>query len=135
MKYEIIEHTGDVGIIVHGSTYEELFSNAVWATADIIIDIGKLGSLHTREINLSSESINSLLVDLLSQIILFLEVEGVLYFGAEISIDRNSPSLKGTLTGGEVIDESDYKYVIKAPTYHMIEVNPEKNFAQVIFDV
>lgn len=135
MKYEIIEHTGDVGIIVHGSTYEELFSSAVWATADIIVDIKKLGKRHTKEVQISSANFESLLVDLLSEIILSLEVEGTLYYDAKVSIDRKSKSLKGTLKGGEVTDDADYRYVIKAPTYHMIEVSPEKGFARVIFDV
>ena len=135
MKYEIIEHTGDVGIIVHGSTYEELFSGAVEATADIIVDIRKLGHNRTRDIEITSDNYESLMVDLPSEIVLLLEVEGTLYYEADITIDRNSMSLKGTLKGGEVIDENDYRYVIKAPTYHMIEVNPEKGFARIIFDV
>lgn len=135
MRYEIIEHTGDVGVIVFGSTYEVLYKEAVYAMADLILDIEKLTPNVKTSVELQADSPESLMVDILSEVIYFLEADDVLYFNSDIDYNQETNQLKATLEGAPVPDNPDYKYVIKAPTYHMIKVSPKEGYARIIFDV
>jgi SHS2 domain-containing protein len=38
-RYQLIEHTGDIGIQVFGASVEELFENAGFALFDIMTDM------------------------------------------------------------------------------------------------
>lgn len=135
MRYEIIEHTGDVGIVVFGSTYERLFEEAVYAMGDLILDVSKLKPNTETSVELRADSPESLMVDLLSDIIYRLEAEEILYFDAKINYDPKNNTMSATLKGVPVPEDPDYRYVIKAPTYHMIKVSPKEGHAKVIFDI
>ncbi len=135
MKYEIFEHTADIGIKVFGTTYEEIFNNSVESFADIMVDTSQLVLNKTRKITMSSKSPDLLLVDLLSLILYDFEAENILYFKSDIKYSNSEVRISGTLNGGTVPEDVDYRNVIKAVTYHGLELYPEKGYAKIVFDI
>jgi len=135
LKYEIFEHTADIGIRIFGSSYEEIFNNSVESFSDLIVDTGSLEGSNVQEISIRSDSPDLLLVDLLSLVLYDFEGEGILYFKADLEYSAENVSLTGRMYGSEIPENVDYRNVIKAVTYHGLEVSPEKGYAKVVFDI
>jgi len=136
-KYEIIEHTADIGIKAFGENLEESFENASKAMFDIITDNSKIDKIGQYNIQLEAPDLDQLLVDWLSEL-LFLNSAKNLVFGLfKIQIDEEHNSINAKIFG-EKYNLSKHKIgvEIKAVTYHMLEVNNNYPFsAQVLFDV
>ena len=80
-KYELIEHTADVGIKAYGNSVSEAFENAAKGMFDIITDKSKIESIGQYDIQLESPDLEQLLVDWLSEL-LFLNSAKNLVFGS-----------------------------------------------------
>jgi SHS2 domain-containing protein len=136
-KYELIEHTADVGVKAYGKTLSEAFENAAKAMFDIITDTSEVESTGQYNIELKASDLEQLLVDFLSEL-LYLHSANNLVFGFfKLDIDENKKSLKGTFYG-EKFNISKHKAgaEIKAVTYHMLEVKKTKPCSvQVLFDI
>ncbi len=135
MKYEILEHTADIGIRVFGATYRELFNNCVEAFADVILGTSDLSANIQYAIKMESGMPEFLLVDLLSDILLQLETSNVLYFMPELICSDDGRSIHGLIKGAHVTEDMDFRNVIKAVTYHGVTVSPQKGVAEVVFDI
>lgn len=135
MKYEIFEHTADIGVTIFGKSYDEIFNNSVVAFADLIVDISKLSNRHRKDISMKSSNPEFLLVDLLSMVLYEFEANGILYFNSELEFDPAKCSLNGRIMGDDVSENVDYRNVIKAVTYHRVEIDPKKGYAKVVFDI
>jgi len=136
-KYEIIEHTADIGVKAFGKTLSEAFENAAKGMFDIITDKSEVESTGQYEIKLDAPELEQLLVDWLSEL-LFLNASQNLVFGFfKVEIDEKKKTLKAQVFG-EKYDISKHKVgtEIKAVTYHMLEVKNKKPYhAQVLFDI
>ncbi len=134
MNFEIIEHTGDVGIRYFGSTIEELFTNAVLGTAALIGDPEPDCKKETTELQIEFLDYVDLMYLLLGKLIYLFEVEETLYGEiTQFNIRDNRAFLK--LKGCKVTPKFQYKYIMKAPTYHKMEINLEKGYGVQIFDI
>ena len=136
-KYEIIDHTADIGIKAYGENLAESFENAAKAMFDIITDKSKIDSIGEYEIKLEAPDLEQLLVDWLSEL-LFLNTAENLVFGVfKIKIDKKNFYLNAKIFG-EKFNRSKHRIgiEIKAVTYHMLKVKNEYPFiAQVLFDI
>jgi len=136
-KYEIIEHTADVGIKAFGENLAESFENAAKAMFDIITDNSKIDNVGQYNIQLKSTDLEQLLVDWLSEL-LFLNSANNLVLGFfEIQINEEHNSINARIFG-EKFNQSKHNIgvEIKAVTYHMLKVNNSYPFsAQVLFDI
>ena len=136
-KYEIIEHTADIGIKAFGKNLEESFENAAIAMFDLITDNSKIENVGQYTIKLKAPDFEQLLVDWLSEL-LFLNSAKNLVFGIfNIEIDKKHCSLKASIFG-EKFNRSKHNIgiEIKAVTYHMLQVNNKYPFnVQVLFDI
>ena len=136
-KYDLIDHTADVGVKAYGSSLSESFENAAVGMFDIITDNSEIESKGQYEISLEAPDLEQLLVDWLSEL-LFLNSAKDLVFGVfKVKVDDSKNSLSA-IVSGEEFDTSKHKIgaEIKAVTYHMLEVNNKKPFyVQVLFDI
>jgi len=136
-KYEIIEHTADIGIKAFGKTLSETFQNAAKGMFDIITDKSDIESTGQYEIKLDAPELEQLLVDWLSEL-LFLNASQNLVFGFfKVEIDEKKKTLTAQVFG-EKYNISKHKVgtEIKAVTYHILEVKNKKPYhAQVLFDI
>jgi len=136
-KFRIIDHTGDLGILVYGRDLEELFSNAGEAFFDIITDVQRVRESTERIIRVEGPNLEDLMVRWLGELLYVHDVDGLLFRSFWIDELRDR-SLKARARG-EAFDEKRHvmKTQMKAVTYHKIQVKEEKEgwSARIIFDL
>ena len=136
-KYELIDHTADVGVKAKGKTLAECFENAAHGMFDLITDMSEIENTGQYTIELKADDLEQLLVDWLSEL-LFLQSANNLIFGFfKVDLDEKNKILSAKIFG-EKFDLSKHKIgvEIKAVTYHMLEVKKKKPFfVKVLFDI
>lgn len=134
-RFDIIEHTADVGIVAYGADLKEAFANAAYAMFTLIADLEDVREEVCRQIDARAEDQESLLVSWLNELLYLFDVEGVIFKRFEI-IELGEISLQAE-GYGEPIDTTRHslKAGVKAATYHMLQVAKEDGYSiRVIFD-
>jgi len=134
-RFQLIEHTADVGLIAYGRTLAEAFANAAYGLFSIIAELKAVRETESRRLEISEEDPEGLLFEWLNSLIYFFDVELLLFKRFDI-IDLDGRQLKA-ICYGEKYDLSRHhlKTGVKSATYHMLKVDEEKNQVQVIFDI
>lgn len=135
-KYSFIEHTADIAIKAYGKNLAECFENAACAMFDIISDTKKVKSVGEYELALKASSLEELLVDWLSKLLWLYDTNNFLLGKFKVKLDEAKIELKARVWGEEFKFEKHSRgKEIKAVTYHMLDVNKEKGYVQVLFDI
>ena len=137
MKYEMIDHTADLGIHVFGADAKDLFANAAFALFDLITDINALKGLNEHEVHITGDDWPDTMVNWLRELLylwtckkMLVKIVNISYLTeheltAKVNFDPYDP------------DHHEIKNEIKAVTYHQIQV--EKGLlgweSKIIFDV
>ncbi|OGP74428.1 MAG: hypothetical protein A2V86_17015 [Deltaproteobacteria bacterium RBG_16_49_23] len=136
-RFEVLDHTADIGLIVYGEDLKTLFENAGEAFFHLITDLKRVRQKEERQIELKEESLERLMVDWLNELLYLHDVEHLLFksFNVEVAEEgRLRAKVKGEpfQEGVHVI-----KTMVKAATYHQIQVKREDGGwrAQVILDL
>lgn len=133
---ELIDHTGDVGIVVRAATQAELFEAAALAMFDLMISGRPAPTLQDR-VELAEAAPDRLLREFLSDLLYRFAAEGKVY--TQVRFESIAPtSLRAVVAGAPYSKETHaLKTELKAVTYHQLEVaeGPGGWRAQVIFDV
>jgi SHS2 domain-containing protein len=136
-RFEVLDHTADIGLIVHGEDLKSLFENAGEGFFSLITDLSKVRRRTGRRIKIGGESLERLMVDWLSELLYLHEVENLLFKGFQVE-SVGEDGLKA-MVKGEPFQERVHviKTEVKAVTYHQIEVRKEDGRwrAQIIFDL
>ena len=136
-RFEILDHTADVGIMVYGEDLKSLFENAGEAFFHIITDLRKVRLRTQRKIEIGGESLERLMVEWLNELLYLHDVENLLFKGFHVE-SVGEEGLKAKVDG-EFFQEGVHviKTGVKAVTYHQIEVRQEKEGwrAQIILDL
>jgi SHS2 domain-containing protein len=136
-RYEVLDHTADIGLIVYGGDLKALFENAGGAFFHLITDLRKVRCRIERRIHIGGESLERLIVDWLSELLYLHDVENLLFKAFEVE-SVGEDGLKA-VAKGEPFQEGVHviKTEVKAVTYHQIEVREEKGRwrAQIILDL
>jgi len=137
-RFELVEHTADVGIKAFGDTLNEAFENAALGMFNIITDPSKVGLLQDFEVIIEGDDLKTLLHEWLSQLLILSQVNGMLFGGFKVEM---KPLQFGMgLTGQALGEPADpkkhvYKTEIKAVTHHMLEVREQPPMVRVLFDI
>jgi len=136
-RFEILDHTADIGIIVYGESLKALFENSGKAFFHLITDLRRVRRRVEKRVDLGGESLDRLMVDWLSELLYFHDVENLLFKGFQVE-SVGEGGLKAVVKG-EPFQEGVHviKTEVKAVTYHQIEVrqNDGRWRAQVILDL
>ena len=137
MKYELIDHTADLGIRVFGSDPGDLFTTAALAMFDQIIDVKISSGDRKRRIRVTGSDWADLMVNWLRELLYLWTVRELLVATVDIlSITESKLSAEITT---RAFDKALHpiKNEIKAVTYHQINVVQSAAGweAQVIFDI
>ena len=134
-RFQLIEHTADVGLVAYGETLAKAFANAAYGLFSIIAELKTVKETETRQLELSEEDPEALLFEWLNSLVYLFDVEMILFKRFEIT-DFDGCRLRAVCYG-EKYDPSHHhlKTGVKAATYHMLKVDGEKNQVQVIFDI
>jgi SHS2 domain-containing protein len=136
-RFEVLDHTADIGIIVYGKDLKTLFENAGEAFFHLITDMKRVRRRVRRRVEIGKEGLERLMVDWLSELLYLHDVENLLFKAFKVeSVGENG--LKA-IVKGEPFQEGVHviKAELKAVTYHRIEVRKENGNwrAQIIFDL
>jgi SHS2 domain-containing protein len=134
-RFELIEHTADIGLKAYGKDMPEAFASAAYGMFSIIAELENVREAEIRRIEVSADDIEGLLFEWLNTLLYHFDVEMLLFKRFDI-IESNDKKLIADCIG-EKVDPSRHqiKIGVKSATYHMLEVDPEKNSVQVIFDI
>ena len=136
-RFEILDHTADIGIIVYGEDLKTLFENAGEAFFHIITDLKSVRRRIERKIEIQGESLERLMVDWLTELLYLHDVENLLFKGFKVE-SVGEKGLRARVKG-EPFQEGVHmiKTGVKAVTYHQIQVRKENGNwrAQIILDL
>ncbi len=134
-KYELIEHTSDIGLAAYGESLGEAFINAARGMFSIIAEIDSVKEVESRRIEVNADDIEGLLFEWLNSLLYYFDVENLLFSGFDM-LEFGDTRLAAECRG-EKYDSSRHrlKTGVKSATYHLLEVDRQENRVRVIFDV
>ncbi len=134
-RFELIEHTADIGLKAYGNSLEEAFANAAYGMFSIIAELNEVKEKEMRRVEINEEELESLLFEWLNSLLYYFDVEGIIF--KRFDIMEFGEGHLAAECHGEKYDPSRHhlKLGVKSATYHMLEVDREKKQVQVILDV
>ena len=136
-RFEITEHTADVGVIGKGHTMAEAFENAAYGMFSIVTDLGKYQPTHQQAVAVAGADDVSLLERFLSSLLVIFDGDRLLPLDfdiTEISMGRLVCWVSTRPIGDDI---EWFGPIIKAVTYHHMAVESvgDEWTAKAIFDV
>ncbi len=141
--YETFEHGADVGIRGYGDTLEEAFSEVLKALTTLYvesIDFNKVFPTEEREVEVTADTLDELLVFFVNKAISIVSLENVLVIGFKGRIEEREGEYQ--LTGKFLVSPFDvegfgYGVEVKGATFTQAKVEKEKEgwVAQCVVDV
>ena len=135
--FEVLEHTADVGIVVHGADLAELFANAGVGMFTLMVDMEGVEEREERLIQVEGRDRETLLVRWLTELLYYLDTEEMLF--RRFEMEELSETRLRARGFGEAIDRERHQlhFGVKAVTRHMLEIAPEDGGyrATVLFDI
>ena len=135
--FEILEHTADVGIVVHGADLPELFANAGLGMFTLMADLEGVREREERAIEVEARDRETLLVRWLTELLYHLDAEEMLFH--RFQIEELTETRLRARGFGERIDRERHRlhFGVKAVTRHMLEIARENGGyrATILFDI
>lgn len=139
--YEYLDHKSDVQVRCWAPNLKEAFSQAALSLIDTITEVKNIEKRTSKTIQVTSEDIEALLFDFLSELLYLFDTEDLVFKEIEIKqLDEQEDGyiLVADLTG-EVFDPEKHGIgtEVKAITfsYMVIEEKEDKTIIEVIFDI
>jgi SHS2 domain-containing protein len=129
----------DVAFKARAKTIEELFVECAIATEEVMVNTKGVKPTVKKSIFLSSEAMDKLLFDWLSELVYYKDAEGLIFSKFDVEIKKNNNYELTAVASGEKIDRErhELRADIKAITWHMFELKQTKTgwTAQIIEDI
>jgi SHS2 domain-containing protein len=140
MPFEFFSHTADIGVVLTGSTLDELFAAAAEAFVETLTDRARVLPVERWTVALDAPQPDLLLLDWLSELLYRFDARALLPARVSVSVARVTPAwhLEAVVDGERVDpDRHPIKVLIKAVTYHGLQVERTSVGwrGRVIFDV
>jgi SHS2 domain-containing protein len=134
-RFELIEHTADIGINAYGKDLPEAFASAAYGMFSIIAELDSVKEVASRRVEVTADDIESLLFEWLNSLLYYFDIEMLLFSRFDI-IEFGDTRLVADCRG-EKYDASRHrlKTGVKSATYHMLEVDRKNNRVRVIFEI
>lgn len=141
LRWEVLEHTADTGIVAYGRDLPELFAAAATGLSALMVDLSTVEERLSRVIEVPATipgDYAGLLVDWLSELVYLFDAEHLIFRRFEVEWVSDE-GVRATAFG-EPVDPQRHVLGtgIKAVTYHALEVAQQLDGtwrAQVIVDV
>jgi SHS2 domain-containing protein len=136
-RFEITEHTADIGITAYGKDLAELMANAAYGMLTLIVEPVTVRSTVAGKIELEERDKVTLLVEWLNTLLYELDTNRLLF--KEFDIVISGETKLSAVCHGEKLDLRRHrlKREVKAATYHNLDIIQEKDryAATIIFDI
>ncbi|MDA4124288.1 MAG: archease [Thaumarchaeota archaeon] len=128
----------DIAFEVESTSVDGLFEDCARALSDIMVDPETLGSKTSRRVSLTSEDLDRLLYDFLTELIVIKDVDSLLFRDVQVDVGADGKALTADLRG-EPIDRVRHglRNDVKAVTMNMFGVRHEgsKWKATIVLDI
>jgi SHS2 domain-containing protein len=134
-RFELLEHTADVGVRARGATLEEAFEQAALGLAEVL-GARRPGPGEAVAVEVTAGDTGGLLVDWLNEVLWLHETRGHAAI-AEVRVERvGDGRASGSVTFSSTDPPADGTFV-KAVTYHRLRVDRDAGgwLAEVYLDV
>jgi SHS2 domain-containing protein len=141
MSYSFLDHTADIAVEVSGQTLEELFLSSAAAWKESVVEQKEFSVSDSKNISITSESLEILLVQFLSELNYFLLTKKWLINSIEelkITEQNERYHLNAKIYGEEYDSKKHIlKAEVKAVTFHQMEIKKRKNefSTSIVFDI
>jgi SHS2 domain-containing protein len=141
MSYSFLDHTADIAVEVSGQTLEELFLSSAAAWKESVVEQKEFRVSDSKNISITSESLEILLVQFLSELNYFLLTKKWLINSIEelkITEQNERYHLNAKIYGEEYDSKKHIlKAEVKAVTFHQMEIKKRKNefSTSIVFDI
>ena len=135
-KFDIIDHTADVGVAAHGATREELFGNAALGMFTVIGDLGRVAPREKRDVIVDAKDLESLLVSFLAELLFIHEIHHFMICDVRVDFVTDT-RVQATVRGEALSPKHEIYTEIKAVTHHDLKVEHTGDGwnATVLFDI
>lgn len=136
-KFEVLEHTADVGVTGFGQTMAEAFESAACGMFSLVADLDKYEPTESREVVATADDSLNLLERFLSALLVIFDGDALLPLNFEI-VEMSDEKLVCLVSCRKMGDDIEwFGPTIKAVTYHQMSVEDSGGEwrARVIFDV
>jgi len=135
--FEVLDHTADIGIAAYGADTKQLFTNAALGLFSLMADLDGIQEVVQRELKLSADDEEVLLIEWLNELIYIFDVEHIIF--KRFEIDELSGNQIRARCFGEKMKPGQHKLKreVKAATYHMLRITKDNRGyeVKVIFDI
>jgi SHS2 domain-containing protein len=135
--YEVLEHAADVGFRTRAATLPELFERAAQALVAMAMETGEIEPRQSYPLEVRGESLESLLVNWLSEVVYYLD--GPQLAMRSFHVSELTPSRVSAEAIGEPRDPARHpaKLVVKGVTYHQLKIAQDRQgwLCEVFLDV
>ena len=130
----------DIGIFAEEDSLERAFEESARALSNLMVDINSIDKKIKRKIVVCSEDLYGLLYDFLTNILIILDSEGIIFSDYNVKIyNNNREYILECMAYGEKLNKEKHspKMEIKAITYHKMEIKEEngKHIIKYIVDI
>jgi SHS2 domain-containing protein len=134
-RFELIEHTADIGLNAYGKNLPEAYANAAFGMFSIIADLENVKEIEARRVQVSADDVAGLLFEWLNALLYYFDVEMLLFKRFDM-LEFGDTRMTAECRG-EKYDPARHKIKtgVKSATYHMLEVDRENSRVRVIFDI
>lgn len=136
-RYEQVEHTSDICIHAFGKDVNEIFANAAYALFDLQYKMRAIQTYVAVPIDVTAPEPEIALVRLLSELLYWSEKEEMVFKEFEVRCEESEGEITvSCIARGEPLDASRHGkgVLVKAISYHMLEIDREKGMATIVFD-
>ncbi len=136
-RFELVDHTGDLGVRVFGDGLSQLFEQAAHALTFILTEPETLRLKETRKIQLEAKTDEELLITWLNELVYLFETKGLLFKTYQV-LSVHDHRLEALAQGESYVEgRHPIKTTVKAATYHQLKIENRHGVwtAQVIFDL
>jgi SHS2 domain-containing protein len=136
-RFELVDHTGDLGVRAFGESLSQLFEQAAHALTFIVTEPETIRLKETRKIQLEAKTDEELLITWLNELVYLFETKGLL-FKTYVVLSVHDHHLDALAQGESYVEgRHPIKTTVKAATYHQLKIENHQGVwtAQVIFDL
>lgn len=122
-QFQLLDHTGDLGLVVRGRTLPELFENAGKALFHVITDRRRVRGRLVHGFRLEASDLEGLLVTWMGELLFLFDARGILFRSFQVqAVGGNSMSAQAW---GEPYEDGRHtiKTGVKAVTYHQVRIS------------
>ncbi len=136
-RFELVDHTGDLGVWVFGESLSQLFEQAAHALTFILTEPETIRLKETRKIQLEAKTDEELLITWLNEFVCLFDTKGLLFKTYDV-LSVHDHRLEALAQGESYVEgRHSIKTTVKAATYHQLRIENRQGVwtARVIFDL